>query len=99
MTDCGDYYYKASDTECRTCRDECVLCAGRDNCTSCREEYYLQGGNCVGECREGYFKSIGSNGERVCAKCSENCKECFGSGDYCLDCHINYFLQPDNTCS
>ena len=87
--------YNLKDGKCiPPCYELCQTCdvysddINNQNCTSCKNEsHVLQDGNCIDECKEGYYES-----EKKCLKCGEFCKTCENS-EKCSICYDGYYLD------
>ena len=89
------------------CHENCKECNGppkmnNSNCLSCRntENIYLNLGNCVNNCSNGFFIDFDNN--KIC-KCEYNkkcyyCSEESNSLDLCLECNNEegYFEKNDD---
>lgn len=87
-----------------TCSDECETCEqepedGNTHCLSCKNNLYLNNGNCVTECPFGRGRSITE--EKKCIQCNSNCDICSGESNddlnqKCITCFGGYQLNTIN---
>ena len=100
-------YFFVNDTIKNTidkCHLDCKSCSKKfteinSNCDSCLGDKYLNLGNCVSNCDNGYFTDKFNN--KIC-KCSSDisCKECsFESLEFnsCISCNIDYYQKIDES--
>jgi hypothetical protein len=67
---------------CTHCSQNCLTCAHLpERCTSCSEEQWLNGNECVDECPFGTFAN-----ETSCQTCSQDCLACAYNADLCTMC-------------
>ncbi|XP_068615246.1 proprotein convertase subtilisin/kexin type 5-like, partial [Brachionichthys hirsutus] len=93
---CPDRTYSEDDTmACAPCEDErCAIC-DQSQCYWCDEGFYVFGGDCVDDCREGFFVDVESN---ECDACHRSCRACGGPGfDDCDSCEDGFNLK-DGEC-
>lgn len=102
--DSGFYLYGGKCLACDSSCKECGLMA--THCTSCNENYRLMINTCMPDCiphcascdspctlcNAGYYSS-GLN----CLPCSNLCKTCKGTADFCTSC-INKYTLSGNQC-
>jgi len=80
------------DDKCKTCKDEPK--EGNQNCLFCKDENdFLQEGNCINECTEGFYDV----GNKTCLKCDGICKTCEINSNNCKSCIDGKYLE-NNTC-
>ena len=81
------------------CYKKCESCYGESNddnnqkCNSCKNNYVLQGENCVDKCLDGYFEK-----DKKCEICDISCKTCNSESQNCKECNIGYYFESDNKC-
>ena len=86
----------------KTCHENCFDCdvysddIEHQNCTSCKDDLYLEGENCKKNCSEGYGKN---ETEKKCTKCEYELCESFTSNTCdCEKCINKYFLNSSKLC-
>ena len=82
--------------DCKTCDKK--FTDTNSNCNSCLNNKYLDLGNCVPHCINGFY--IDSSENRIC-KCSSNieCKECSDDSmksNLCISCNDGYYQKNDD---
>lgn len=82
---------------CESCPSTCYTCHGPLECTVCRDQYYLQDGQCLPTCPEGHYHVGDTDVGRVCEHCPVQCKSCV-SEDVCTECQDSLYLTPASTC-
>lgn len=92
--ECSQAQYK-SGTICKPCLSNCLNCSGtKNNCSSCREGYFLSGSECVIDCPLDFYKT----NNRQCKPCHLNCWTCNGPDmTDCTSCKRPKILM-DGTC-
>ena len=75
VNNCPDPYYNdVKDHMCYLCPSVCVKCSTYKYCTECIPKYYLQDGECVQECEQGYY----ANNDTMKCVSSVSCQPNFG---------------------
>ena len=85
------------------CYDNCKKCYGESynpneqKCLTCKENFVLQGENCIDECLDGYFE----NKSQICEECDNSCEACIQKPNKCLKCKNGFYLEKYtcNQCS
>ena len=85
------------------CYDNCKKCYGDSNnpneqkCLTCKDNFVLQGQNCIDECLDGYYE----NKNKICEKCDDSCETCIQKPNKCLECKSGFYLEKYtcNQCS
>ena len=87
IIDC-DINYKYENGNCiLKCHDYCEKCSmystdiNNQQCTSCKNNLYLQKGNCVEKCSNKYFLI-----DKQCRKCDNSCESCDKASNNCTSC-------------
>ena len=88
----GELKYK--DGECLKiiCYDKCKTCNAESTnindqkCLTCKDNFVLQGENCITECLNGYYEFNDNEKGRKCEKCDKGCKSCQISSKNCFEC-------------
>ena len=102
----GYYIYDEKEKIIDKCHQKCKTCNKKgdddnNNCTTCKNGYFFEEGNCVKECT--YNSYIDDNGNNICT-CSSNikCKECSEESlknDLCISCNNErgfYSIHSEN---
>ncbi|MEE6459413.1 hypothetical protein FKM82_000626 [Ascaphus truei] len=80
------------DRRCEKCMVGCEVCSESNDCLKCSSDaemqLYMHEGRCYKKCQDGFFGFGGG-----CTKCSENCRTCDGSAEYCLSCYTPKLLE------
>ena len=94
----------ANNFQCEDCHPDCKACDGpayiiNTNCKSCLSpDKYLQFGNCVSNCRNGYYIDENDSSIKIC-KCElDKCFKCSEeslSMNLCISCNDNYYPKSD----
>ncbi|XP_063311099.1 proprotein convertase subtilisin/kexin type 5 isoform X1 [Pelobates fuscus] len=84
-------FSNGKDRRCEKCTVGCEICAEGDICVKCSNNY-LYNGRCLKTCPEGFFGLKGN-----CTKCSQECKTCAQSANFCLSCERPKVLEQ-TTC-
>jgi len=82
---------------CEECPSTCFSCTGPRECTVCKDQFYLQDGQCLPTCPEGHYHKGDTDVGRVCEQCSPKCKSCMSS-DICTECQNSLYLTPESKC-
>ena len=95
--------------ECSRVTTNCEICASKNICTKCKNEYYLSSNSCK-NCEAGYFcnginheicpdKTYSLGDATNCVKITEiaNCVEYSKTSNTCATCKAGYYLK-DNSC-
>lgn len=77
---------------CFPCKLECLNCADKQTCTSCKVGS-LQNGQCVEKCSIGFFQKNLRNLRLVCQACYPGCVECANAAINCVSCKPNFQLD------
>ena len=78
------------DDKCKTCKEEPK--EGNQNCLSCKDENdFLQEGNCIKECTDGFYDV----GNKTCSRCNETCKTCEINSNNCTSCIDGKYLEKN----
>ncbi|CAD8179254.1 unnamed protein product [Paramecium octaurelia] len=81
--------------KCLQCQEQCEICSSNQECVSCFIGYFLQNGDCVTTCNQGYYAD---QEFQICRECFTGCLECVGPRySECVLCQPNYLLS-DNRC-
>ena len=84
--------------KCKTCNAESTN-INDQKCLTCKDNFVLQGENCITECLNGYYEFNGNEKGRKCEKCDNGCKSCQISSKNCFECEKGYYhLETDNAC-
>ena len=66
------------------------------SCTECKEQYFLNNGNCIKTCPEGYEAN---NSSKKCIQCNDtNCVLFTINTCNCSKCQESYFINGTNSC-
>lgn len=97
VSNCSPGYYQL-ESECKPCTGrDCLTCSNsHSKCLTCLGNLVLDpiSGDCVFECRFGYFVNPNNN---TCEQCGSNCIECVDSRT-CNVCRDPYALSLNKTC-
>ena len=80
------------------CYKNCLKCYGEsDNineqkCISCKNNYVLQGENCIDKCLDGFYKDENN----LCKKCNDDCEKCINNPNTCYECKSGFYLEELN---
>ncbi len=79
---------------CHPCPKNCLNCTG-GVCNQCGPKSFKNDkGECVEDCREGWFGGHVTTGEAVCMKCHEACSQCYGADiSECTGCVEGYVKE------
>ena len=101
MPEEGYYIFNSLTGLLSPCPISCRTCTDFSNCNSCKNDYFLQGGECVLQCSDGYYLN-----ENKCLKCHNNCKTCTSGGVIdengklihmkCLKCNNKLLYEEHN---
>lgn len=95
VSKCKRGMYRSPNNTCELCHRACATCKGSpENCTSCRESFYLNGTTCSRSCGSGYYAN---KNLRACQPCTRPCMTCDNIADNCTSCLVP-FLAHDRRC-
>ena len=79
--------------QCEACPHNCDWCED-GICLECAQDYYIEDGGCVQECKKGNF---GLDELFECESCPDECSAC-SSWDTCTECKKGYQLNDYEEC-
>ena len=86
VTECGAGLFLTTHNTCELCSRECAACVtSPEECTACRDPYFLNASSCSTSCPDGMYASATT---RSCQHCdsSRGCRTCEDQPDRCLSC-------------
>ncbi|RUS24227.1 hypothetical protein BC938DRAFT_473913 [Jimgerdemannia flammicorona] len=99
----GSWYGIPNKTECGACATPCANCnslnqtrSGGPICTECAAGWFVQDGECVEQCSDGYYDA----GDATCKPCHPDCLTCSGPAfNQCRTCgSARPFLAQNGQC-
>ena len=103
---CPNGTYEINDFKCEKCHPDCETCeAGptlsSSNCKSCLSpEKYLQFGNCISSCKNGFYLDPNDPSIQVCKCDLDKCNICSEESynmDLCISCNDNYYQKYNDS--
>ena len=89
------FYNENVTNECKMCSPECDECKNLEECTSCKEKYFLDKSKCNKKCKSGYYADTLLNKCLICNVAF--CKKC-SKRNVCDKCVNGYSLNNIKQC-
>ena len=90
---CPEGTFVLNSTECVSCPANCTECSSAEKCSTCKEGFLKETGQCVESCSKSYV----ADGP-VCKPCPTGCKKC-SHISVCTTCNEDMlYYKPDSSC-